>query len=367
MNREKYIPEGTTDSERLMYAMNQVKDHNFKEIDENSFENPAMAISFNEMLNELMDANNRHVMRINDGLIKISDNSTLVRLIDRIKDQKSPIDHMRELSSFFDNFAKQNESEKIAVIALVKQINSAIEPLKQMYIDGRRLYQEGNQEKSAETFDRIYDFLCGMSEQTRLIESIGIESNKHKNVLSDMLSEFSKDIKFLVDNYDNLYKNGFEIGTRLFLIGRDVDNARNDLYRRNSRISIIDMTKIFSVDHLTLAWRLYNNIIEIETLKITQLNNPDSCKFGIWKDTLELPGVSDSPEFVACVEQHEELHKHAVACFVAKESSEIEKSYDELYNTIECSKQFTLCLERLAERMRLEGYSEETEVWKFKK
>lgn len=367
MNRKIYIPEGNNDSERLIYAMNQVKNHNYSEVDESAFDDLSLAVSFNEMINEMMNLNNRQVMRINDGLIKISDNSTLVCLLDRIKEQKAPIDKMRELSAFLDNFMKQNESEKIAVIALIKQINSAIEPLKQMYIDGRQLFLDGDGEKAARTFDRIYDFLCGMSEQTRLIESIGIESNKHKNMLEDMLGGFSKDIKLLVDNYDNLYQDGFNMGTRLFYIGRDIDNARTDLYRHCSRVSIIDITKIFSVDHLTLAWRLYNNIIEIEMLKITQINNPNGCKFGLWKDTFELPGVSDSIEFASCIELHEELHRHAVECFVAKEASEIDKAYEELYVTIECSKQFTLALERLAERMRLEGYAEETEVWKFKK
>ncbi len=367
MNREKYIPEGDSDSQRLIYAMQQVKEGNFKGIDESVFEDANMAVSFNEMLDRVMDVNNRHVMRINDGLIKISDNSLLVTLINRIKDQKTPIDNMRELSVFLDNYMHQAESEKIAMIALIKQINHSIEPLKQMYVEGKRLHDDGYSEKSALTFDRMYDFLCGMSEQTNLIEAISIESNNNKSMLYNMLNEFSMDIKFLVENYDNLYKNGFDIGTKLFLIGRDVDNARSDMYRYNSRISLIDMTKIFAVDHLTLAWRLYNNIVEIETLKITQVNDPNRCKFGIWKDSFSLPGVSDSLEFATCIEQHEELHRCAVACFVAKESSEIEKAYEELYNTVECSRLFTEALDKLAERMRQAGYADETEVWKFKK
>ena len=90
------------------------------------------------------------------------------------------------------------------------------------------------------------------------------------------------------------------------------------MYRTNSNVTLIDSTKVFAIDHLTLTWRLYNNIIEYEHLKITQLNNPDRCKFALWCNSIEDSRVKESQAFKDSFEVHEKLHDHAVACYVAK-------------------------------------------------
>ncbi len=55
-----------------------------------------------------------------------------------------------------------------------------------------------------------------------------------------------------------------------------------------------DWLKIFEIDHFILMWRVYSNQIGFEQLKITQLNNPTSCKLGIWLSKQTDPTITGS-------------------------------------------------------------------------
>ena len=50
------------------------------------------------------------------------------------------------------------------------------------------------------------------------------------------------------------------------------------MFRSFSNVTTQDMIRIFQIDHFILMWRVYNNAVGFESLKVTQLNNPDGCK-----------------------------------------------------------------------------------------
>ena len=199
-----------------------------------------------------------------------------------------------------------------------------------------------------------------------MLKKISLDMYYQDTIKADFFDNYDKCLEFLLASYNGLLDSCFQNGSRLYRIGRDIDNARNDMYRTNSNVTLIDCTKVFAVDHLTLVWRLYNNIIEYEHLKITQLNNPDRCKFGLWCANMDNPIIKNAEEFKAAMEGHEMLHEHAVACYVAKEASETQKAMEEFALSLQACKIFTDSLENLAEFMRQHGYSEETEVYQFK-
>ncbi len=366
MKQINYIPDGETDLERLMSAMDNLGSQRFDLVDEDGFEDKEIARAFNKMLCGIVEQNNRFLMRINDAQTRVADNTSVKNLIEQVRAQKSPIDDMKQASEYLRVHAQENEAKQIELIALSKQAESTLTPLLLQLRAEREALENGCSKETAEDNGRLYDSLSQVEDFLKLLKKIAHDIYQQETIKSTFFDIFDEGIGKLLSNYGELLENCFQNGYRLYRINRDIDNARNDMYRANSNVTMIDCTKIFAVDHLTLTWRLYNNIIEYEHLKITQLNNPDRCKFGLWCNKLEDLRVKESQEFKEAFEAHEKLHDHAVACYVAKEASEIQTAMEEFEMTLEMCRQFTEKLEHLAEFMRQNGIAEETEVWVFK-
>ncbi|MBQ8822547.1 MAG: CZB domain-containing protein [Lachnospiraceae bacterium] len=362
MKQIKYIPDGENDLERLMAAMDNLGSQNFDMLDEEGFEDKELAGAFNKMLRGILEQNNRFLMRINDAQIRVADNTSVKDLIEQVKAQKKPIENMKQASEYLRVHAQENEAKQIELIALSKQAESTLKPLMLQLKAGQNdvAYQQ------ADSDEQLYDTLEQVEEFLKLLKKISQDLYHQEDIKSTFFDAFDEGIGELLSNYDELLENCFQNGYRLYRINRDIDNARNDMYRTNSKVSWIDSTKVFAVDHLTLTWRLYNNIIEYEHLKITQLNNPDRCKFGLWCRAIEDERVKKSQELKDAYEAHEKLHDHAVACYVAKEASDIQTAMNEFETTLEMWKKYAESLERLSELMRQNNISEETEVWVFK-
>ena len=369
MQQTKYIPDGETDLERLMSAMQNLGSQRFDMVDEEGFEDKALAGAFNEMLCGIVQHNNHFLMRINDAQSRIANNTSVKDLIEQVKTQKKPIDDMKHASEYLRVHAQENEAKQIELIALSKQAESTLKPILLQLKAEREALETGCSKGPDEVSEQLYDNLLEVGDFLKLIKKTSHDLYQQETIKSTFFDIFDEGIGKLLSNYDELLENCFQNGYRLYRINRDIDNARNDMYRTNSNITMIDRTKIFAIDHLTLTWRLYNNIIEYEHLKITQLNNPDRCKFGLWCNTInamEDSRVKESQAFKEAFEYHEKLHDHAVACYVAKEASEIQTAMEEFEMTLEMCGKFAESLEQLAEFMRQNGIAEETEVWVFK-
>lgn len=366
MKQIKYIPDGATDLERLKSAMQGLGSQNFNLVDEEGFEDKELASAFNKMLCGIVEQNNHFLMRINDAQTRIANNTSVKNLIEQVKAQKTPIDNMKHASEYLRVHAQENEAKQIELIALSKQAESTLNPLLSQLKAEREALENGCSKEPGEADARLYDSLMQVEDFLKQLKKIAHEIYQQETIKSTFFDVFDEGIGKLLSNYDELLENCFQNGYRLYRINRDIDNARNDMYRTNSNATMIDSTKVFAIDHLTLTWRLYNNIIEYEHLKITQLNNPDRCKFALWCMAIEDTCVKESQELKTAMEIHEKLHDHAVACYVAKEASDIQTAMEEFEMTLEMCRQFTESLEHLAEFMRQNGIAEETEVWVFK-
>lgn len=365
MKQTQYIPDGETDLERLMSAMEMLGGQRFDLVDEECFEDKELARTFNKMLCGIVEQNNHFLMRINDAQNRIANNTSVKNLIEQVKEQKKPIDNMKDASKYLRVHAQENEAKQIELMALSKQAESTLKPLLLQLRTEREALEEEGSNGETEVNAWLYDGLLQIEDFLKLLKKISHDLYQQETIKSTFFDIFDEGIGKLHSNYNELLENCFQNGYRLYRINRDIDNARNDMYRTNSKVTMIDSTKVFAIDHLTLTWRLYNNIIEYEHLKITQLNNPDRCKFGLWCVSMEDSRVKESRELKEAFEAHEKLHDHAVACYVAKEASEIQTAMEEFEITLEMCRQFTESLEHLAEFMRQNGIAEETEVWVF--
>lgn len=411
--QEKIIPEGQNDLERLVYVMKALSQSDFRETDTASYDNMLTGDIYNSTLKSIMDRNNHFLLRINDAMIRIANGSILKELLEQVESQRGPIKSLKETRNEFGLSLDRIGSNGIEILAMSRQARNSIEPgkrlaaaalddtsgmkaafneicLKAEKIDnllkaadngisdnkeitecleqikslcGGALKNAGNAEKNIQRTAECID---------NIINQIKIISDDMKDIYSEIGDQtlraeiFLKNVDSISGSYDALYMQCFNLGRHLYRISRDIDNARNDMYRQNSKPTMHDALKIFDVDHLTLTWRLYNTIIEYETLKITQLNNPDRCKFGLWWRSQTDPVITGSKEYQLVYDTHDELHKHAVSCFLAKESSNIQEAMDEFILALDAYDKFHAALDQMHAYLRKNGITEETEVWVYK-
>ncbi len=179
------------------------------------------------------------------------------------------------------------------------------------------------------------------------------------NTQSALTQYFVNSVEALNTSYNTLYKACMDTGIHMYHISRDVDNARNDMAKHNSNLSNLDWLTVFEIDHLTLTWRLYNNIVEFEHLKITQLNNPESCKFGKWLARQTDSRITDSAAYKQAVQAHKDIHKHACDSWYAKEDDNREAAMHSFEEALQAFNRFSAALADLREVIRSTGDTEE--------
>lgn len=313
-------------------------------------------------------------------------------MLTQIKSQSGPLEDMKQANEVLSNQIEQNGTQLLQSLALTKQLDHTITPCADRIINERAMLEalveaaeralnddaiskleliracevaKNNGQTILRQSKGIADAILTMSDQVRILrDNMGrlcTDDRERVNVFRT----FADGLQSLTDNYDKLSDYCFGVGQQLHRAQRDIDTSRNDMYRHNSRPSMIDRVSVFFVDHLVLTWRLYLNIIEYENLKITQVNNTDRCKFGLWCAQMEDPQIKDSDAFKACFDAHAQLHKYAVACFLAKEESDINGALEEFGHALEACDAFEKEMDGLCEYFRSIGYTDETEVWRI--
>lgn len=401
------------DMNRLLSAMDAFVNGNFYPIDVNQFDNPEIGEKYNAFVNSAMNRNNHYLMRINDAMIRIGNSSSVKDMFEQIEAQRDPIKILEVSKNEFGPALKRIEEMDIEILALSRQVSNTITPctseLQECYAlidlsdhkmddvisktEALRHRIESNNDIPDEAKENIFETLTELEEECANAEktleqaqiSIRRETNTFDGLTDRVLTitenvnkiyleiearlghveAFLGSVDAIANSYEQLSVNCFNAGRHLYRISRDIDNARNDMYRMNSTPTVHDALKVFAVDHLTLTWRLYNNIIEFEQLRIAQVNNPDGCKFGLWCKNQTDPVITQSDSFKHAMEAHYELHNHAVASFIAKESSNEAEAIDEFLQALVALEQFHVALDELHDYLRENGITDETEVWKF--
>lgn len=396
-----------TDEQLIIDAMARFGEGDFSAVDTASFSDPVMAVAFNNMVNSVAERNNQFLARINDAMSRIGDNHNMKMVLDHLESQKDSLKILKDTRSTLSFSMKQVEESCLEMLALSRQVRNGYEPCAEDLslgceaVDGsieqlrdvvRKIKEKfdsmgyAGPEKTrainsfVSTMQRFTDIVASKKEEVRqTVEDMEALKGRIEQIISDVLlitatvekqnassKSFLESVDKLAGCYENLSVGAYDTGRQLYRISRDIDNARNDIFRHNSRPTIHDTLRVYEVDHLVLSWRVYNHLMELETLKITQLNNPDRCKYGLWCANMQDPDVLASDGFRHAFDAHEELHKHAVASFMAKEDYDMGLARKEAAKTLEAFDRFQLGLEELHAFYLRQGIPDETPLWKFK-
>lgn len=454
------------DTALLLQAMDQVIAGNYGDVDISGFANPACGEKLNEVIHAFKKANNNFVMRLNEAMESIGDNSYVKTTMDQVQSQKESITEMEDASIDLENSisniseamshirdsahemlaavqnsaANMNESIKVVnqssdklgtingqvqefqdkidkiseIVDIVKKVagqsnllalNASIEAArageagKGFAVVADQVRQlSSNTSESAEDIVRYVTELKAdigvlaqsmdettnkLSEGNAKVEESLTEIEKMSNQMigvkekvdtifddidtqSNVTKDFSKQIASIARSYDELSKDCTEQGVHVYKIGRYIDTARSDMVRGFAEVTVQDWLRIFEIDHFILMWRVYNNAVDFEHLKITQLNNPESCKLGKWLGQQKDPAVTGCEEFRNLKAAHYEVHKYATESWKAKDAGNVEQALAYFQKTYDAFFAYRKAIRKLQDKFRQLGYTEKTDVVVFR-
>lgn len=469
MFKRRNSPNVTTnpDMELLLQAMDGIIGGQFEDIDISGFSNPAYGQKLNDVIHAFKRSNNNYVMRLNDAMGSIGDNSYVKKTFDQVNSQADAIADMetasQNLEISIDHISKNmghirdNTHEMLTVVKnSTDHMNESIKVVNQS--SERITNINEDVQKFQEKIDKIQDIVelvkevasqsdllalnasieaaragevgrgfAIVAEQVRLLsystselaENIATHVTELRNDIgtlatsmnnttaslaegnvkveasladiskmaeqmlsikekidtvfedidmqSNVTKSFTKQISSISDSYEELVKDCTEQGTHIFKIGRYIDTARSDMARGLSAITQQDWLRVYEIDHFILMWRIYNHAMGFEQLKITQLNNPESCKLGKWINSQTNPNITGSPEFAELKRAHYGVHDLACKSWEAKEANNTELALEYFNQTYEAYFIYQKAIQGMMELFTRLGDSEKTEIVVFRK
>ncbi len=264
-------------------------------------------------------------------------------------------DQVRQLSSSTSESAED-------IVKYVNELKKDIDQLAESMDETTAKLGEGNEkvEESLNDIEKMTDQMIGIKEK---VDSIFNDIDTQSNVTKD----FTRQVGSISDSYDELYKDCMEQGIHVYKIGRFIDTARSDMVRGFAEVTQQDWLRIFEIDHFILMWRVYNNVVGFEQLKITQLNNPESCKLGKWINSQTDAAITGSEEFRGVKNAHYELHKYATESWKARDAGNQTLAMEYFNRTYDAFFVYQKAIRRLMDKMRTLGFTDKTEVVVFRK
>jgi methyl-accepting chemotaxis protein len=451
----------------LMEQMDRVIAGDYTDTDTSVFKDPAFGAKLNELIHAFKKANNNFVMRLNEAMESIGDNSYVKNTRDQVQSQTMAISRMEEasqgltdsineisasmdgikdsthemLAAVQNSTANMNESirvvnessDKITVINeqvhafqdKIDKISEIVDIVQKVAsqsnllalnasIEAARAGEAGkgfavvadqvrqlssNTAESAEDIvryvnelksdiDRLADSMnettkklsdgnakveSSITDIEKMAEQMEIIKNRVDDVFNDidnqtsLTSEFNVEVANMAESYDKLSECCVEQGIHVYKIGRYIDTARSDMVRGFAEVTLQDWLRIYEIDHFILMWRVYNNAMDFEQLKITQLNNPTGCKLGKWIEAQKGQPVANSIEFKEVVKAHNAIHKAACDSWNAKNAGNTELAMEHFYKTYDAFFVYQKAIRKLADYYAAHGEAEKTQTVVFRK
>jgi uncharacterized protein YoxC len=243
------------------------------------------------------------------------------------------------------------------IVSYVKQLQEDIEKLVTATQQTTEKLSTGN--------DMVKNSLKDMEDLNSKISVINSSINSiftDIDMQSEITKEFASQVSDINTSYAGLSETCNTTGRQEYRMGRSIDKCRSDMARHYSDLSQLDWIKIFEVDHFILMWRVYNHIMGFESLKITQLNNPNGCKLGKWMASQSDHRITGSVEFKEVEKNHKAIHRYATAAWEASAANNVSLAMENFQKTHDSYYDYQKSIKKLITFLKTLGYNEKTEI-----
>ncbi len=266
----------TNDKQLLLDAMQQFIDGKYASVDTSAYSDPEIAEKFNEMMTVLKKSNNNYVMRMNEAMEHIGDNSCVKEMIEQVMAQTSSIQSMSTSSKEFEA-SIQNISEEVdhirdeaqAAIEVsttsVNNMNETIEAVSDSVNQIQGIHEKvAIFEEKIEQITNIIDIVKKLANQSNLLAlNASIEAARAGEAgrgfaivagqVKELSSNTAQSADMVVDYVEELRVSLAELKTL-------VDSTTEHLNESNSRVqnSVQDINSMS--DHMDLINDRINNI-----------------------------------------------------------------------------------------------------------
>ncbi len=266
----------TNDKQLLLDAMQQFIDGKYASVDTSAYSDPEIAKKFNEMMTVLKKSNNNYVMRMNEAMEHIGDNSCVKEMIEQVMAQTSSIQSMSTSSKEFEA-SIQNISEEVdhirdeaqAAIEVsttsVNNMNETIEAVSDSVNQIQGIHEKvAIFEEKIEQITNIIDIVKKLANQSNLLAlNASIEAARAGEAgrgfaivagqVKELSSNTAQSADMVVDYVEELRVSLAELKTL-------VDSTTEHLNESNSRVqnSVQDINSMS--DHMDLINDRINNI-----------------------------------------------------------------------------------------------------------
>lgn len=264
-------------------------------------------------------------------------------------------EQVRELSN--------NTSESASdIVKYVHELQEDIHTLAQTMDETTEKLSAGNEKVEASVGDiaRMNDQMSAINDSANgIMEDIGNQS--------DITKAFANKVESIAESYGILSDLCHDNGVHFYKISRYIDTCRSDMFRHAGVLTAQDRLIVFEVDHFILMWRVYFHAIGVEKLRLNQVNNPDTCKLGLWMAEQTDPKVTGSKEFKELDKAHLNVHKYAIDSWYAKDKGDVEGALDLFKNCYDAYFVYKEKIHQLMTYMESIGYTDKTKIIVFQK
>ena len=266
----------STDKQLLLNAMQQFIDGKYSNLDTTIYNDVEVAEKFNEMMTVLKKSNNNYVMRINEAMEHIGDNSCVKEMIEQVMAQTNSIQNMNASSKEFET-SIQNISEEVGYIreeaqtaievsaVSVTNMNETIEAVNDSVNQIQGIHDKVSVfEEKIEQINNIIDLVKKLASQSNLLAlNASIEAARAGEagrgfaIVAGQVKELSTNTTHSADLVVNYVE---ELRTSLAELKDLVDTTTTHLTESNSRVqnSVQDINSMS--EHMNLINDRINNI-----------------------------------------------------------------------------------------------------------
>lgn len=252
------------DLELLMSAMDRVIAGEYSYNDTGEYSNPAVAQKFNDLIRAIKESNNKFVMRLNNSMLAIGDNSYVKTMFDQVKLQTSSIKEMKDSSKNLESsiedisnsvayikdnayeVIKASEQSEVNMNESIKVVNESSEDITKINQQVQTFHEKIN--KISEIIDMVKK-IASQSNLLALNASIEAaragEAGKGFAVVADQVRQLSSNTSA---SAEDIVRTVTELQAGIASLASAMDETTNRLANGNQKVeqSVKDVQMINS-------------------------------------------------------------------------------------------------------------------------